>query len=310
EGSLSNHIQNINNELVSAISLLELELDFSEEEVEFVSRKEFAVRLQKISETLERLVLSYRRGKLIKEGLKVVIVGKPNVGKSSLLNALLREDRAIVTDIPGTTRDVLEELIELQGNLFRIADTAGMIDSNDIVEKEGIRRSERMLEKADIVLAMFDASRKVDQWDEALLARLDTKASGKRIIIILNKIDAIDSEIDFASLKKEENVPFIEMSVKHLQGFVQLERELLLAANREISTCDGDIVLTNNRHEIALKKALESLKHAIASVNLNLSQELIVVDLRAALDYLGEIIGLTTSEDILNEIFSKFCIGK
>lgn len=310
EGSLSKFIEGIRNKLVDSISLLELELDFSEEDVEFVERNDLLSHILEIRKNIERLIRSYKRGKTIKEGVRVSIIGKPNVGKSSILNALVKEDRAIVTDIPGTTRDVLEDVIEIQGQLFRLFDTAGMIKTDNFIEREGIIRTHKMIDRADVILAVFDASEEPDQWDDFVVDKIKTKASGKMIIGILNKMDIAKPKANFALIKQNLNTTFIEISAKKLWDFDILERELVKASNSEITIFSNEIFLTNIRHKSALEEALKNLNYAIHSIKQNLSPELIAVDLRAALNSLGQIIGVTTPEDILNEIFSKFCIGK
>jgi len=310
EGTLSKSIEAKRSEIVNVISLLELELDFSEEDVEFIERKKLRDNLLETKKNIEQLIRSYQRGKNIKEGVRVVIIGKPNVGKSSLLNALVKADRAIVTDIPGTTRDVIEDIIEIQGQLFRVSDTAGIIESNNSIEQEGIQRTQKMIDRADIVLALFDASQEPDQWDKLMVQGLTKKASEKRIIGVLNKMDIHNLNVSFSWVKNYLNIKFIELSAKKLWGFDVLERELVDASNSEIAISSDELILTNIRHKLALEDTLKNLNHAIHSIEEKLSPELIVIDLRTALDSLGQIVGVTTPEDILNEIFSKFCIGK
>ena len=314
-GYLTKKIEQIRSELIDSCSLLEIELDFSEEDIKFVERDKFIVKLNQILLELTDLINSYDRGKIIREGVKLVIVGKPNVGKSSLLNALLKEDRAIVTHIPGTTRDSLEEQLDINGILFRVVDTAGIIETEDIVEKQGIIRTQQQIETADLIIHVFDGSEKINGEDLKITQQLKNYMEPKRnkIIAVINKID-LETKIDINDLYyKKKNIPIVKTSAKELIGIVDLERILSQNVFNNIDKNEDNsqaVVITKVRHLNALKRAKNSIEKALVTAKDNLSSEFITVDLREALDGLGEITGTVTSGDILNNIFEKFCIGK
>ena len=313
EGKLHDKIQNIRNELVDALSLLEIELDFSEEDIEFVERKNFIKKLERIVEEIERLIDSYKTGRIIREGINLVIIGKPNVGKSSLLNALLKEDRAIVTEIPGTTRDILEEQLDINGILFKVTDTAGIIETDNPIEKEGINRTRKQIERANIVMHVLDSSNPVTEDDLRIISEIEILSSQRSLkkILVLNKID-LETKIRIHDLISDiKNIPIVRTSAKTLAGIHDLENILSQQAFENGDNYNaGDIVITKVRHVEALKRSYESLINALNTSQSELSSEFISLDLRDALDSLGEIIGTVTSEEILNNIFDKFCIGK
>ena len=307
EGTLSIRIKEIRDEIVDSTSLLELELDFSEEDVEFVNRQQLTEKIEKIKTELSDLISTYRVGRIAHEGVKLIIIGKPNVGKSSLLNRLVKEERAIVTDIPGTTRDSLEVHLDISGVLFRVVDTAGLKQSNDPVEKEGMRRAEQHLRTADIVVHLFDGSKKLDENDHKIVKKLERLAS-TTIIRAINKTD-LKQIIDISGLFQNSGQMLL-ISALSGAGIRQIEEQLL-----NIVFCEGDTrlqqtVVTKRRHYNELKRCWVSLYQAVREIVKGVSHELSAVFLRDALDSLGKIIGEVTSEDVLNNIFSKFCIGK
>ncbi len=313
QGALSAKVHKMRQDLLDICSLLELELDFAEEDVEFASRAEVAQRLQDIRQQIDSFLATYARGKILREGARLVILGKPNVGKSSLLNALLKEDRAIVTEIPGTTRDVLEEQLDINGVYFRVIDTAGIRQTTDIVEHEGVQRSYRQIKDADIVLVLFDASGPLDEDDRQLVQEIKkaVKVTGKSTVIsVLNKCD-----LNQVATKETLDAIFpgqltLEISAKELTGFDNLERALVQAAIGRECISAAEPMLSNLRQKQALQSALDALDRTRASLQDGLSGEFVAVDLREALSKLGEIIGEVTTEDILGNIFSRFCIGK
>lgn len=315
EGIFAKRIRGLRQQLIDICSLLELELDFAEEDVQFADREEVKTRLLNVLAEVEAFLDSYRRGKILREGVKLAIVGKPNVGKSSLLNALLREERAIVTEIPGTTRDVLEEQLSLGGLLFRVVDTAGLRETSDIVEREGVTRTLKQISSADIALLVFDGSEELSVQDNQLVQQVFSlrgpAQSQNNIIAVINKID-LHTRIDKNKLKDDiGDLQVVEISAKEMIGLDSLEKALVdLTVGKESLILNGDPVVTNLRQKDALDRALLALNLALKSLKDQISSEFVAIDLRSALDCLGEIIGEVTTEDILGNIFSKFCIGK
>ena len=299
--------------MVDICSLIELELDFAEEDVEFVGKAEIEKKIESTILLLKTFFNSYDRGKILREGVKLVIVGKPNVGKSSLLNALLKEERAIVTDIAGTTRDTLEEQIDIQGVLFRIVDTAGIRKVSNIVEKEGVERTFRQIRDAQIILFMFDGTQVFTPEDNELIDQVFAVIDNSKEVEILSAINKIDIGTKLnkeAITQKVGKHTIVEISAKQHTGLKELEKQLLIKSIGKDKWSFNDPIVTNVRQKNALEKAIVSLQNAKQSLSKNLSGEFIAPDLRAALSSLGEIIGEVTTEDILGNIFSKFCIGK
>lgn len=302
-GGFSNEIQKLREELLNFASLIELELDFSQEDVEFADRSQFNELLNRISEVLKRLIDSFALGNVIKNGIPVAIVGEPNVGKSTLLNALLNEERAIVSDIPGTTRDTVEDQISLKGINFRFIDTAGIRETKDVVEQIGIDRTFDKIEKAKLVIYLFDSP----GFDRSELESIKKRYPNKELLPLCNKVDLLDdSQID--QLKKE--IPkTIFLSAKHKTGISSLEKKLLSLIDS--GSLEGDdTVVTNSRHYDALLKALEEIQKVKEGMEVGLASDLMAIDIRQALFHLGEITGSVTTDDLLGNIFSNFCIGK
>jgi tRNA modification GTPase len=314
-GMLSSQINSLRSELVHVIGLLELELDFAEEGYEFAEKSTVGSQIRAMISKLERLVASYESGRIYREGVKVVLAGAPNVGKSSLLNALLEQDRAIVTDIPGTTRDTIEESIILQGMLFSITDTAGLTESMDPVEIEGIKRSEDQLSNCDLLLFIFDCSRDISPEEEGYVKRLISGPQAVRVqcLRVFNKVDLADVNAGLVSKTQAllPGSPAVAISAKTTVGLDELRSLLVrMALAGKNGSQDSGVTITNARHRAALLDAKEALKLALDSLMERQSGEFIVLDARRALDHLGLITGAVTTDDILNEIFSKFCIGK
>ena len=307
-GKLSKRVNEISSLLLDYCSLLELELDFSEEDVEFVPRPDFIKKVDSVRQELERLIESFQIGRIAREGVKLVITGKPNVGKSSLLNALAMEERAIVTEIPGTTRDALEVQLDIQGFLFRIIDTAGIKETDDKIEQEGIRRAIKHLESADVILQVFDGSLPIEKDDKIIMDQI-SKISDAKVIRIINKND-LAQKIKLKDIEHQD-IPVVSISAKHNRGIEILERQLRnQVLNFDDKIFNDEAVVTNMRHWEVLGRARESLQSAVKEAENGVSSEFIAIYLRDALDYLGQITGKVTSDDILNNIFSKFCIGK
>jgi len=298
DGLLSNSVSILRNSLLDTLSFLELELDFSEEDVEFVAKDELLKKITLIIKKIDELLNSYRFGRVIRDGVNVAIIGKPNVGKSSLLNYLLKESRAIVSSTPGTTRDVIREEISIDGVLFKLFDTAGIRLSEDIIEKEGVRRSNEAIVNSDLVLFVND----VEQgYSEDLYNELRQLVKEDRIIAVMNKID-LSSKSDLGD--------GIKISAKTGEGIDNLIDQMKQSTLGSANYSEKSAIVSNIRHFQCLCSARNSLSDAIVSVNQKYSGEFIAVDLRNAADFLGEIIGEVTSEDVLNNIFSKFCVGK
>ncbi len=298
DGMLSKKVDEIRSSLINASSFVELELDFAEEDVEFINLDELSKKVTKIKTEIEVLLKSYSFGRVIKDGVNVALVGKPNVGKSSLLNYLLKESRAIVSHIPGTTRDIIREDVSIDGILFRLYDTAGIRISEDIIEKEGVLRSRQAVKDADIVLLISD----VEQGkSEDLMDEIYSITDKNKVLNVLNKIDlgeVIQQEYDAA------------ISALTGEGIERLFLMMKAKALGSSSYSEKGAVVSNSRHFVCLRRAKESLEKVEESIQNRMSGEFISVDLRKAADDLGEIIGIVTSDDILNNIFTKFCIGK
>ncbi|HNY12863.1 MAG TPA: tRNA uridine-5-carboxymethylaminomethyl(34) synthesis GTPase MnmE [Candidatus Wallbacteria bacterium] len=305
-GSLSFEISNIKHLLIDDLSEIEANLDFPEDDVEAVDMKKLLKNIIIARSRCESLLKTHEYGKVIRNGLRAVITGCPNTGKSSLFNLLLREDRAIVTEIPGTTRDTLEETVNITGVPFTLIDTAGIRDAQDEIEKIGMRRANNEIEKADIVIAMFDTSRSINDEDLDVLKG----SAGRPRIIVLNKIDDSSEEFNIRPYLLDGEEP-VKISVKENILIDELKKAILqksgtLNINEEYSKN----VITNARHASALKKAISSLDDAISTINAGAPVDLLTIDIRAALSSLGEIAGETLTDDILHKIFEKFCIGK
>lgn len=313
-GGFSKEIEKLRMELLSFASLIELELDFSEEDVQFADRFALTETVIKIKSLVENLAASFRLGNAIKKGIPVVIAGRPNVGKSSLLNVLLQEERAIVSDIPGTTRDTIEEVLHVNGLLFRFIDTAGLRNSEDEIEVLGVERTRRMLEATEIVLAVAEATDSAeDIAGLALSLKEITGGSGaKKIILVLNKSD-LASPGQIQELRKElprlSDVPAVFVSATESSGIDELKR--MLTASVETGRLDTpQYIVTNARHYEALKNVADSLQRVLDGFRDGIPTVLVATDVRQAIYYLGLITGKITPEDILGQIFSKFCIGK
>ncbi|MBI5207453.1 MAG: tRNA uridine-5-carboxymethylaminomethyl(34) synthesis GTPase MnmE [Candidatus Firestonebacteria bacterium] len=303
EGRISNEISYLRDILIDFLSRLELSVDFIEEDIEIVSYQEIHKSLVHILDKIEKLLKSVSMGKIIKEGIKIAIVGRPNVGKSSLLNSLLNEDRAIVTNFPGTTRDCLEEILEINGIPAVIIDTAGIRKTGDEIEQAGIERTRRCIKRADIVLLLFDISEPFHEEDLNMINEI----KDKKVIFVLNKIDK-------KNIMKTDNlpalIPQIKISVLNDIDIDKLKNVIYnLIALKHIDTKE-EVLINNLRHEEALKSANISLNRALLGIQNKLSPEFIAQDVKEAAFYLGSIIGKTYTEDILNNIFSNFCIGK
>ena len=312
-GGFSAGIEQLRKELITFTSLIELELDFSEEDVLFADRFAMTETVIRIKEMVDRLASSFRLGNAIRKGIPVVIAGRPNVGKSSLLNVLLEEERAIVSDIPGTTRDTIEEVLHVEGLLFRFIDTAGLRHGGDEIEELGMERTRNKLRAADIVLAVAEATDSaVDISDFAGAVSEMTGTSEARIILIVNKSDLITRNVASSLTKELRSLcpfPVIFVSARDSTGIDDLKKQL--TASVETGRLDDpQYIVTNARHYEALRNVSESLQRVLDGFRDGIPTVLIATDVRQAIYHLGLITGKISPEDILGEIFSKFCIGK
>ena len=310
-GGFSQELSLLRDKLLHLTSLMELELDFSDhEELEFADRTELSLIADEIERVIARLAHSFNVGNAIKNGVPVAIIGETNAGKSTLLNALLNEEKAIVSDIHGTTRDVIEDTINLHGITFRFIDTAGIRQTTDVVESIGIERTFQKMEQADIVLWMIDSDSDAD-W-QALKSEIMPYCEGKNLIVLFNKCDKISDErrSEMAHTFKDVDAPKLFLSAKNRKGLDELETLLVeTAALPEIS--QNDVIVTNIRHYEALVRALESIHRVQDGLQMNLSGDFVSQDLRECLSHLAEIVGGAFDvEDVLGNIFKNFCIGK
>lgn len=306
EGILSREVEKLSGELLRLIAHIEAGIDFPEHDIEEMSRSQIKHEAQQLGQKLQKLIDSAETGRVLREGLRTVIIGKPNVGKSSLLNALVREKRAIVTDIPGTTRDVIEEVVNIRGIPLVLIDTAGIRETQDVVEKIGVEKSREMLARADLILFMIDASTGLTVEDLEILPYTAEKNS----IIIINKTD-LSNDLNTSVIEKHVSKnSILEMSLLHGQGLAELEQRIEDMVYAGIALGGEDTMVTNVRHKNALERAACSLEEVLGALEAHLPTDCMAIDLRAAWESLGEITGETVSEDLVDQIFSQFCIGK
>ena len=305
EGYLSNRIQEIKKDLMEIITNIEVSIDYPEYDIPMISNDELVKKIDDIILGLQRLEASFDNGKIIKEGIKTVIVGKPNVGKSSLLNAILKEDRAIVTEFEGTTRDTIEEFVNIKGIPLKLVDTAGIRDASNEVEKIGIEKSKKMAQNADLIISIIDASRNLDEEDIQIL----NLTNGKKCILVLNKND-LDAKIteDSEYIRDFENI--IKISVIKNQGIEELYDMIAELFNFNEISFDNEVIITNERHKNLIHKATNNLIEAKKTLERCLPIDFVEISLKNALSNLGEITGEEAREEIINEIFSRFCLGK
>ena len=307
-GAFSHELSLLRNQLLHLTSLMELELDFSDhEELEFADRSELQALASQIETLIARLTNSFSTGNALKNGIPVAIIGETNAGKSTLLNALVGEERAIVSDIHGTTRDVIEDTINLGGATFRFIDTAGIRNTTDTIETLGIERSFQAIRKADIVLWVIDRTEAEKQ-----IATLSDKVlplcKGKTLILVLNKSDLTSRQLSIVNCQSPIN-KIVSLSAKHKEGIGKLQ-SLLIEAARLPHISQADVIVTNIRHYEALTRALEAIRRVQEGLSTNLSGDLISQDLRECIFHLGDIVGEVTTDEVLGNIFKHFCIGK
>jgi tRNA modification GTPase len=309
-GGFSNEIAKLREELLNFASLIELELDFAEEDVEFADRTQFHELLERIEFVLKRLIDSFAVGNVIKNGIPVAIVGEPNVGKSTLLNALLNEERAIVSDIAGTTRDTIEDELVINGIGFRFIDTAGIRETQDHVESIGIQKTFEKIEQAQVVMFLVDSTELTMESLERLkveVEKIKNKYPQKALLTIFNKKDKLEERLLQNLESQIENSIFI--SAKQKVGIEELKNELMSFVNTG-ALRNNETIVTNTRHYDSLLKALEEIQKVKWGLNSGLSSDLMAIDIRSALYFFGEITGEVTNDELLGNIFANFCIGK
>ena len=306
EGFLSERINEIKNSLLEIMTNIEVSIDYPEYDTPEVTNNEILETINTSKEKLEELKKSFDNGKIIKQGIKTVIIGKPNAGKSSLLNAILKEDRAIVTEIEGTTRDTIEEFVTINGIPLNLIDTAGIREAKDEVEMIGIEKSKRLAEDADLIIAIFDSSKDFTKEDLEILEIV----KNKKTIIILNKID-LEQKITLENPKLETfNKNIINISAKNKIGLESLFEKITDMFNLDEINLDNDIVITNERHKNLISKAIDNLDKAENIVKNGMPVDIIAISLKDTLSNLGAITGEEAGEEIINEIFKRFCLGK
>ena len=312
-GGFSNEIKELRQELLNFASLIELELDFAEEDVAFADRTQFRELLNRIEFVLKRLIDSFAVGNVIKNGIPIAIVGEPNVGKSTLLNALLNEERAIVSEIAGTTRDTIEDELVIGGIGFRFIDTAGIRETADVIESLGIRKTFEKIEQAQVVLYLFDSLKFKVQSSEYILEieKIKNQFPLKPLVVIINKLDLM-TEFEISTIRKELetlNIKLIFISAKENIGVDDLKNQLLSFVNTG-ALRNNETIVTNTRHYDSLLKALEEIQKVNFGLQTNISSDLMAIDIREALYHFGMITGEVTNDELLGNIFANFCIGK
>lgn len=306
EGYLSLEIEKIKRVILDITADIEASIDYPEYDIEEKTNETIINETQKIVDMLKKLENSFEKGKILRDGVDVAIIGKPNAGKSSLLNAILKEERAIVTNIEGTTRDTIEEYITLEGVLFKIVDTAGIRESDDEIEKIGIDKSKKALKKADIVIAIFDSTQELNKEDKEILEFI----KNKNAIILLNKIDLKDNKLKNNEQILSLNKPVIEISAQKRDGIEELYNQMInIFKINEINT-ENSTIITNVRHKNAIICAEENLNKIKEVLNNGMPTDIVSIYLKNAIEELNKITGENVTEDIINEIFSKFCLGK
>lgn len=305
-GALSRFVKMSRDELTDLITKLEVTIDYPEEDLEDLTNEQIGEGLDGIEKSLSSLLKRSEEGRIIKDGLRTAIVGRPNAGKSSLLNALLQEDRAIVTDIPGTTRDTIEESIKIGGVPLVLMDTAGLRETDNKVEKIGIERAKKSMEQADLVLAVIDGSHSLEKEDRELLSSL----KGRKSMVILNKYD-LPQEVDEEEIKAlAGDAPVVSLSARYGSGMEELEEALRRLTETQDRDAGRRLFLTNLRHVDLVKKALEAVRRAQQSLQDGMPADCITVDLVEAWNRMGEITGETVDNELINKIFERFCVGK
>ena len=307
EGNLSNKINEIREDIMQKIVDIEASIDYPEYDIEEITKGELRKMLERVNIKLKELESNFEKGKLIKDGIKMAIIGRPNAGKSSLLNAILNEDRAIVTEYEGTTRDIIEEFIVIEGIPIKVIDTAGIRNkTEDKIEQIGIEKAKEIAKNADLVIYIIDSSKKIEEEDKEILKLL----KDKKVIIVLNKQD-LNTEISEETEEiKKINKPKIKLSALKKDGIGQLYKEISEMFRLGEIIIDDSVTVTNERHKKIIKNAQKNTNDSINSIDKNMPVDIIQISIKQTLEELGKITGNTVSEDIIDEIFKKFCLGK
>lgn len=306
EGFLSKKINDIRKKIMDVMVDIEADIDYPEYDIEEVAGNNAIQMLKEVKADLLELKNTFDNGKIIKDGIKIAIVGKPNAGKSSLLNALLREDRAIVSKYKGTTRDSIEELMNIDGIPIKIIDTAGIREANDEIEKIGIKRAKEIAQEADLLIAIFDISDKIDKEDLEIIDLI----KDRKAIIVLNKIDLVQGNIKVDERIVNLNKDIIKISALNKEGIEQINKAIAKIFKINEINIDNEVIVTNTRHKNLINKAIESSDNALVSIQNKMPMDIVAIDIKSILEHLGEITGDDVSESIINEIFAKFCLGK
>ena len=306
QGDLSNKINEIRHDLLDIMADIEASIDYPEYDIEEVTNSKALGILNNTKNKLERLKDTFRSGKILKEGIKTAIIGRPNAGKSSLLNKILKEERAIVSEIEGTTRDTIEEFITIKGIPLKIIDTAGIRKTSDKIEEIGVKKALDIAKDAELVLVILDNSKNLTEEDKEILKLAESKNS----IILLNKVDLKENNLENSEELKKLNKRIIKISAKNGNGIEELYNEIENLFQIKNLETDGEIIITNIRHKNQIEYAINNINEAINAVKNNLPIDIISISIKQTLEDLGKITGENVSEDIINEIFSKFCLGK
>lgn len=311
EGKLSSKIKKLREDLIELLAHIEVSVDYPEYDYEEVENRHIIDILNRKIDEIDNLISTFDNGRIIKDGINVAILGKPNVGKSSLLNNLAEYDRAIVTDIAGTTRDIVEESINIGNYILNIADTAGIRDTKDLVEKIGVEKSISKLDEVDFVIYMLSPENEFDDYDKMILSKIQSK--GIKFVVLINKMDKIKKSIfyNFMDVIKDNGIKeVIPVSIYNNEGIEELKKYIIKSFNKNDFDFEHELIVTNERHKNLLKESNNFLKNAINEVNFGQPIDIISIYIKKAAKTLGEIIGTDVSEDVVHKIFEKFCLGK
>lgn len=306
EGNLSKTIEDIEHALLNTITAVEVSIDYPEYDIDELEGRDELKELIDSKEKLDKLEKSFEVGKILRDGISTAIIGKPNAGKSSLLNSILKEDRAIVSDIEGTTRDTIEEFVNVNGIPLKIVDTAGIRKTDNEIEKIGVQKAKKLAESSDLIIAIFDITKKLDNEDKEILNEI----KDKNVIILLNKIDLKNDDKEMMDELSKYSKPIFKISAKNNEGLDILYDEIEKMFNLNQISSNNETTITNERHKIQIIKAKENIERAINSIKNNMPMDICSIYIKEALEDLGEITGKNVSEDIINEIFKNFCLGK
>ena len=306
EGKLSRQLKKVRDHLIELLAHMEVNFDYPEYDVEEITGRKVYDEAGQIRDLLEGIMNSFEKGRILREGISAVIVGRPNVGKSSLLNELSGKSRAIVTDIPGTTRDIIEEYVNINGIPVKMIDTAGIRETDDVVEKIGVERAQNAIENSDLVIVMIDAGVGISEEDMEILE----KVKGKKTIVLINKVDLAGKQEVDAIADKLAGFRVIRTSVKNEKGIDDLEKEITDLFMKGGISLNSEVIITNIRHKDLIAKAIQSIDEARGSYENGMPLDLIAIDIKNAAEFIGQITGESVSDDVIHKIFKNFCLGK